>query len=204
MRIARAATAGLFAVLALALTACWPISVNPIKGTGATLADPKLAGVWEGRFGDPDEKGDGTTFIHFLPKADEGYGALTIKHGADSESGWASYAITTAEVKGTSYMNVRLLSSDDKAGDPTFAQFFTFVRYEVSDTTLDIFTIDEAKVIAAIEGGKLKGEVEKRQFTTDVKITAESAEIDAFLAASDPKTLFSEHLVHVTRLPSNR
>lgn len=203
MRIARAATTGMFAVLALALAACWPVSINPIKGTATTTADPRIAGGWSGRFGDPDE-GDETTFIHFLVKDDGGFTALTLKHGDKEDSGWAAYTITTSEVAKTNYMNVRVVSSDGKIEDTNFSRFFTFARYEVSDTTLDIFVIDEDKLIAAIDAGKLKGEVERREFTKDVKITAESAEIDAFLAASDPKSLFSEHLVHVTRLPSNR
>lgn len=200
MRIARIATAGVIAVLALALTACWPVSVNPIKGTAATTADPRLTGAWSGRFGDPDE-GSEATYIHFLVKDDGGFTALTLKHGDKEDSGWADYTVTTSEVAKTNYMNVRVVSSDGKIEDTNFSRFFTFARYEVTDTTLDIFVVDEDKLIDA---GKLKGEVERREFTKDVKITAESAEIDAFLAASDPKSLFSEHLVHVTRLPSNR
>jgi hypothetical protein len=188
------------AAIALSLAACLPVATNPIQGTATTTADPRLAGTWQGRFGDAGEE---PVYLHILPQVDGTLTILTVQQGPNN-SEWGQYSATSAEVADTTYLNVRLVATNGKIEDSNFSRFFTLVRYVVSDTKLDVFLIDEQKIAAAIESGQIKGEVKREQFGSDVTITAESAEIDAFLAKSDPKALFAEHIVEVTRVSSAR
>jgi hypothetical protein len=198
MRFFRALVGLLFVVAAFSVAGCLPVSINPILGTATTTVDPRLTGTWTGRFGDG---GEAPTYIHMMPQVDGTFTILTV-HQEASTGEWGQYSATSAEVNGVGYLNVRLVVSNGKIDDTNFSRFFTLVRYVVSDdkTKLDVFLIDEEKIAAAIEAGEIKGEVKREQFGADVKITAESKELDAFLAKSDPATLFAEHIVEVTRV----
>jgi hypothetical protein len=196
MRLMRPLAAAFFVVAAFNLAGCLPVSVNPIQGTATSSADPQLAGSWQGRLGDA---GTEPSYIHILPQVDGTFTILTV-HQEAGTSEWSQYSATSAEVNGTTYLNLRLVVSNGKTEDSNFSRFFTLVRYVVTDSKLDVFLIDEGKIAAAIERGEIKGEVKHEQFGSDVKITAESAELDAFLAKSDPKALFAEQIAEVTRV----
>ena len=60
--------------------------------------------------------------------------------------------------------------------------------------TLTLYLLDEDKVKAAIQAGKIAGTVEPGDYG-DVKITADAAALDAFMATPEAAKLFKDFVV---------
>jgi hypothetical protein len=182
-------------LLALALTACIPTAEHPIAGkTGGN--DQGLIGAWQGTTHDGVP-----VWLHFLRGKEEDksgeLGVLLIPQGKDPKEAdeWSSFRAVTAEVKGTHYMSALWDYND---GKPTEAREkgYHLVRYERGpDGALALWLVDEEKLIAAVEAGKVEGKIEGEGVNKEVRVTASSEKLAKFLAKIDPKDLFNQPFI---------
>lgn len=177
------------AVLATALfvAACFPTTRHSIGTTAGIGADPDLVGTW---IGEMDEEGD-IAYLHFLRLPEDGLGVLMIKPSApDDGGGWGYYTVTTAEIAGHRFMNAHWVISDGKVEDEAPADPTPLYYNLAGDGELRLWLMDRDATIAAINEGKIAGEVEEGAFG-DVRITAEPDALDNFMASAEGRALFT-------------
>lgn len=184
----------------LVLAACVPTAENPIAVPGGT-PDPALVGAWRGTL----EEGD-IVYLHFLRGRNDTLKAVLITSETDSarqdatEGAWAVFTLITAEVAGTRYISA-LFDYDDGEAVTGQTRGYHLLRYKIDDDgTLRMFQVDDDALARAIEEKKLAGSVERNQLTTDVRVTAPSAALVAYLKTIDPKTLFNRPFAALTRI----
>jgi hypothetical protein len=184
------------AFTALIVAACLPVTTKvPIGSTAGFHADPALLGVWKGHGDDEDSKKDG--YIAFLKDGDDGMTAILF--GIDGDEGWESFSIHAATLGGHSYLSAREQFKDGKpVGDEDAKQEFA-LSYRIAGGKLELTLLDEKATAAAIQAGKIKGEVEPGGMG-DVRITADAAEEDAFFATKEGAALFSAKLLTMKKL----
>lgn len=173
----------LLPALLVAVSCGPPGSKHPLTDPAAAKADPRLAGTFVGAL-------EGArTVLHLFPKTGASLDLVLV--GDDKEKGAAVLVFDAfpSVVGGRTYLNLRSKTFQGPYGeDPKLAEEWIFARYEVSPRgalTLWVMTEDEVK--AAVEAGKLQGQVTEG----DVHLTASSPELAAFVAAADPAKLFN-------------
>lgn len=163
------------------LAACIPEFANPI--TGGNAADPQLVGKWNGK-GDGDSEQE-TMQIEI---AAEGSGlTIVLRDPGGATSGEAlRFTGTAAEANGTRYINVRPVGEDVPAeyGHMIF-------RYEAKGAEIHVVGLDNKKIAAAIEAGKLQGTTSGQGTDTAPKVSASGADVAAYLATDEGKAAFS-------------
>jgi len=158
----------LAALLALAVAACVPEFANPL--TGGDPADPAVLGTWkaapegeaEEMLLDITKTGDGITMVMRDPQGGA-EDAITLKG-------------TTAQIDGVRYASLAPVEESGGNG----AGFMVF-RYELKDGTVHLQGLDNAKMVAAVEQGLIKGTTSGSASEKSAKISASSDEIAAFL-----------------------
>lgn len=172
--------------IALLVAACVPETVHPLSDPASAKIDTRLSGLWSGNIG------ESFVFAHFLPKGDGEMEIVTVAREKDESAHWSVFSMFPSRVAGNDYMNVKLLVDDGRPQDQD-DQGFVLCRYEVDgDGGLTVWRIDEAAAIADIEQGKVGGKVRRGKWTTNVRITAPTAELGPYVAAADPKRLFAD------------
>jgi len=199
MRLLRAAVA--MAAMFLA-AGCLPVTSKTPVGTTAGLdADEALTGTWIGRAEDQEDKSrkkdKGVLYLHFLKDKDAGgFSVLWAATGDGKDNGeWMSFKVGTARLGTNRYMNAVETGKDGKPvdgalKDASFPLLYSFGRHH----RLTLYMLDEDKVKAAIKAAKIAGTVESGDYG-DVKITAEPAALDAFMATPEAAALFKVFIV---------
>ena len=176
-----------------------PISKNPVGMTTGLHRDLSLVGTWEedmGRYSEgevitvvPVGTDDlMTAFQVGLPKKKDDAGSFTL------------YEFTTAKVGENHFANARelpLARDHHNERDGWMPLFYTTTH---EGRSLKLYYLDQEKIIKAIETGALKGRVERHKQKNDdgtiedkidtITITAEPAELDAFMAKPEAADLF--------------
>ena len=195
MRIALAIAAMLVAAGCLPVT-----SKTPVGTTVGLGADDALVGTWVARSddqADKDGKDKGPLYLHFLQGKDGG--ALSVlwvsASGGKDNSGWMSFAVSTAKLGDNRYINAVQTSEDGKPvdgalKDASFPLLYSFGKHH----RLTLYLLDEDKVKDAIQAGKIAGTVEPGS-SGDVKITVDAAALDAFMAKPEAADLFKVFIV---------
>jgi hypothetical protein len=184
----------------LLLSACIPVTTRtPVGSTSGFKDDPALQGVWQGKI---NEGGD-TATVAFL-EADNSMVAVLIgipmSNGKIDDGGfYASYALKTAALGRSHYINAHQLIEDGKLAkgkqaDDSFPVLYTFA----ANDTLTLSLVDEDAAKAAIQSGKIAGTVEKSSFG-DVEFTAEPRAIDKFFASDAGRALFKKPFLTLHR-----
>jgi hypothetical protein len=181
--------------LVLLLSACVPISENPIVVAGQNPADSRLIGAW---FGSLDEDDD-PMFLHFYATdkgADTphpgGLGIIMIDHGEPYNDGsWSIMYGLTAEIKGEHYLSVEFKMESEGETTEGTPEYYLF-HYKVTEDRFEIRGIDEDLLEEHVEAGDLEGSIEGGQYTTDIRLTSSSAEWVKFLKSHKPDDLFSD------------
>ena len=193
--------AGLAASLVLAgllLAGCVPTSENPIV-TKNGRNDPALAGAWRGKMED-----GGPVYIHFLQTKDGGLSALLVTGGETSaaDQGWAAFTIVTAEVNGTRYISALWDLNDGKPVEAR-EKGYHLMRYAIlPDGALQLSAVNEEKLKAAVQAGKVEGQIEGEGGSGEVRLTASSEKLVKFLKQADPADLFDRPFAKLTKLAS--
>ena len=176
-------------IAGLLLAGCLPKSRQPIDTIEHALNEPRLAGVWTGKFENE------TTYAHFLPDG-AAYDVLVVSHRDDDgehRGTWSRYRLYPTRVGAETYMNVQVVSDDGKPAGPE-GEFYHFLRYTISNAgELAVWSISPEAVEKDIAKG-LKGEVLKKILGDDVVIEATPAEIRAWLQGSDQQVLFKSRI----------
>jgi hypothetical protein len=188
--------AALTIAVALLLAGCLPVTSKTPVGTTAGLgADEALYGTWIGH--SQDEKEKGLAYFHFLKGKDNEAGtisALMVTPG-DNDDDWMSFTVRTAKLGAHNYMNAVATGGNGVkigAGEKgeSIPLLYSFGRHH----TLTLYLLDEDKVKEAIQAGKIAGTVESGDYG-DVKITADAAALDAFMATPEAAKLFKVFVV---------
>lgn len=173
----------------LALAACFPpVTTHPV-GT-PEKPDPALAGLWKATMSQSDP-GENQAYFHFVPRTDGTL--LVVIVSAHSKDGDVMAAkTTTTRIGNAHYMNATLLAVDKDKNDTDEMPPGTMpVFYRLDDARhLTLCLMDEDKTKAAINAHKIKGTVGSGAFG-DATITADKAELDAFLATPEGRALFN-------------
>jgi hypothetical protein len=90
--------------------------------------------------------------------------------------------------------------NNGKPADGDEAKADILMLYQLGkDGKLTLRLMDEDSVKAAIQAGKIKGEIEPGN-TGDVRITAEPKDLDAFFATKESAALFVKPLIVLDRV----
>ena len=178
---------------AVLLAGCLPVTTKTPVGTTAGLgADAALFGTWKGHSPDSDNKADG--FFHFMLAKDGSMTVAVILARGSSDDGWTIFNAHTATLGKNHYLNAVETFDKDAPAEGDMKNADIPLLYVVKGRTLTLYLIDEDKAKAAIKAGELKGEVEPGDMG-DVVITAEAAELDAFMAKPEAAGLFKVLMV---------
>ncbi|MDP6707392.1 MAG: hypothetical protein QF893_13695 [Alphaproteobacteria bacterium] len=192
-RLGRAVMA---AAVALLLAACVPVSNQPLSDPATARLTPELAGVWTARI-ENEQAG-----LHILFR-DERLAELLLtaeRRGNEGPRGeWMAFTFFPSRIGGHDYVNLRYVtqSGANQAEPP---EGYLFAHYRLSpDGSLDVWTMSAGGAKQAIQSG-LAGEIKKGKWVDEVRFAATTAELAAYLASHDPKTLFAEHMGTFRRL----
>ena len=177
-------------LLTAVLAGCKVDSVNPISSFESARPDTAIYGVW--RYKDKDE----LSYLHIGPEfsltdaASPGNRRTRIvvvdhkRNGLTDEA----YVAYTSRVGKQRYLNVVQADGARTVG-------YLFVQYTLVDrNTLRFATVDEDALEAAIRAGRIKGTMRGEGPSSQTVITADSPEIEGFLA-TDGGRLFASPFV---------
>ena len=192
-----------FAVLGMAalfVAACLPVTTkNPVGTTAGFKQDPSIIGVWkvEPQKDDTDNK---QGFIAFLNSEEDGaMTSIMLAPGKDTGD-WGTYNIKLAALGQNHFMNAWTVMNNGKPADGEEASADILLMYRLGrDGRLTLYLIDEDKARAAVQAGKIKGDVGQGT-TGDVHITAEPAALDKYFASKDGLALFVKPLAVMDRV----
>jgi hypothetical protein len=199
--MSRKLTSIVSAAVALALSACLPVTTKaPVGSTVGFKTDPQLMGVWQGAAND---SGDSAT-IAFL-STEDGIVAVLIgipaaKDGTDESGTYSSYAIKTAQLGRYRYMNTRALMEDGKPAAGREAQDTFPILYAINgDGMLTLTLADEDAAKDAVKSGKTAGIVEGGDYG-DITLTGGPAALDAFFSSEAGRAIFKKPFVLLHRV----
>lgn len=174
----------LWAVVALALSACIPDSINPLGDPAKAEADPKLSGKWTGMM-----NGEPAT-LTVTPKEGAALELRVETEGGEGKTDWVLLDAFPAQIGKQHYVNIKFREEEGKVYDQT-AENYYICRYLLGDDgSLKIWTMAEQPVVDVIADGRLNGSVEPDKDNRTIHITDSSTVLQAIVEESDPATLF--------------
>jgi hypothetical protein len=187
----------LLLLVVIGLSGCKVDSIHPISAVDATRPDPALAGLWRYK-----AKGD-LAYVHIGPEFSlntsdaaagpaKGTRIIVIDHKRNGITDEA-YIAYPSRIGKQRYLNVVQVEGGKPVG-------FVLVQYAfIDNSTLRFSMMNEDALKAAIASGQIKGESRGEGLTSETVITAESADIEAFLGRYGGK-LFTNPFV-LRRVP---
>ncbi len=199
----------LLTLCSLLLAGCLPESKYPLSTPANSVIDPRLEGV----YAQPEKKGRGIAgYWHFHyreRRAGSGEPArvtpwlevLTVEHSDNGGLNTHRYEALATRLGGHDYLS--FLDLPDQPGKNKRLTY-SFARYEVNwRGDLRVWIANNDAFAAAIKASRLRGKVTHGGFSIDsVEIDDTTGHLAAFIAAGDPKVLFSgeplvmRHLAH--------
>ena len=180
-------------VCTLLLAGCLPVtSKTPIGTTAGLGADAALYGTWKGHSDDADNKTDG--YFHFMKGKDGAITAAVLLASGSDDDGWTILKLRTATLGANRFINAVETFDKDAPADESAKNTDIPLLYTIKGKTLTLYLLDEDKTKEAIQAGKLAGTVEPGD-SGDVKITADAAALDAFMATPEAAKLFKGFIV---------
>jgi hypothetical protein len=188
----------IYAALAIAATlllaGCLPVtSKTPVGTTVGLGADEALYGTWVGRSPDDKDKKD-DCYFHFMKAKDGSLTAVMVLAKGSDDDGWTVFNVRTAALGKNHFINAVETFDKDAPADGSLKNVNIPLLYTIKDGTLTLYLIDEDKAKEAVQRGAIKGTVEPGQ-SGDVQITADAAELDAFMAKPEAAKTFKSFIV---------
>jgi major membrane immunogen (membrane-anchored lipoprotein) len=178
---------------ALLLAGCLPVtSKTPIGTTVGLGADTALTGTWKGHSQDANDKTDG--FFHFMQAKDGSLTVAVILAAGGSDDGWTIFNAHSAALGKNRFLNAVETFDKDAPADGDLKNANIPLLYVLKGRTLTLYLLDEDKTKQAVKAGKIKGTIEPGD-SGDVVITADAAELDAFMAKPEAVELFKVLMV---------
>jgi hypothetical protein len=180
-------------ICALLLAGCLPVtSKTPVGTTSGLGADSALYGTWKGHSPDSSSKNDG--FFHFMKAKDGSLTVALVLARGDSDDGWTIFNAHTAMLGKNRYLNAVETFDKDAPAEGDLKNANIPLLYAVRGRTLTLYLLDEDKTKEAVRSGRIKGEIEAGE-SGDVVLTADAAELDAFMAKPEAADLFKVMMV---------
>ena len=177
----------------LLLAGCLPVtSKTPIGTTAGLSADTALYGSWKGHSPDASDKNDG--FFHFMQAKDGSFTVAVILAAGGSDDGWTIFNARSTTLGKNHFLNAVETFDKDAPADGDMKNANIPLLYVLKGRTLTLYLLDEDKTKQAVKAGKIKGTIEPGE-AGDVQITAEAAELDAFMAKPEAAELFKVLMV---------
>jgi hypothetical protein len=187
-------------VAAVLLAGCGEVSTQyPVGSTTGLTPDPALIGTWWPRAekgGDVERTADGkhADYIHVLPTREGVFEIVVVSFSTKpgATGGYTVYRASSGRAGENRFLNVVMLTPAGETPQtlPKHGTSPVLYRFEANGD-LTLFKLDDDKVAAAVNAGRIAGTVEKHTYqydgkeyegTTDVRITADPAALDAFFA----------------------
>ncbi len=197
----------LLATTCLLLAGCLPESVNPLSTPATSLIDARFEGVYQQI--DKDKGANaarGYWHFHYRGASDSAKGIhrtttqleiLAVGHELKSRLDTTRYHALATRIAGHNYLSFIELKEGSKK--PSF--HYGFARYEVSwRGDLRIWTANESAFVTAVKAGQLRGKITASKFGDSVLLTDTTEHLAAFIAAGDPRKLFTEEPMIFRRL----
>lgn len=186
VRTRNLARAALGAVLTLMVAACVPTAENPIV-TDGPKTDKDIVGTWHGTSDD-----GASLYMHVLKRNDDQLGIILViaNDEADARDEWAAFRVVTAQIGEQRYMSALWDLND---GEPVKGREvgYHLLRYSLEpDGSLAIEQVNEEKLVAAVRDGLIPGTIENTDWNEEVRVTASSQELVAYLKTINPEDLF--------------
>jgi hypothetical protein len=184
----------LWAVAALALSACIPDSINPLGDPARATPDSRLVGRWTGTMNEQRAAlavtaGEGTALRFRVETTDQ-----------EGKTEWVVLDGLPAVAKKQTYMNVKFREEENKVYDPATENYY-ILRYAVSKDGLglDVWAMAEAMVVDAIAGGRINGMADPAGAVRNVHITDSTVAVRDFVENSNPERVFGEKFASFRR-----
>ena len=168
----------LICLLALVTTGCHSVSIRQPLGDDDPTAYKSFTGIWT--------NDDRKVIEAHLSKRGQLYVG-----GLEWDDATEKFKAETLNVRATKAGKLRLVNAnvDPKTADNRFA----FGRYEIEDgKTVRIYWPNTSIFEEAVNAGKLKGTVVKKQFNTDVRLDEPSAAVLAFITQKGVDVCFEK------------
>jgi hypothetical protein len=182
---------------ALLLAGCLPESRYPLSTPANSVIDARL----EGAYAQAEKKGRGVAgYWHFHYRETRPYASapsratpwlevLTVEHSHDGGVNTHRYEALATRLGGNDYLS--FIDLPDKPAKHN-ELLYGFARYEVNwRGDLRVWIADNNAFAAAIKAGRIRGKVVHSKYLDSVELTDTTEHLAAFIAASDPKVLFS-------------
>jgi hypothetical protein len=176
----------LICLLAPVTTGCHSVTIRKPLGEDDPTAHKSLIGTWTNDDG-------GVIEAHVSKRGQLFVGGLEWDDATDK------FKAETLNVRATKAGKLRLVQAnvDSKMADNRFA----FGRYEIEDgKTIRIYWPNTSIFEEAVNAGKLKGTVVKKQFSTDVRLDEPSAAVLAFITQKGVDVCFEKEPFTLTLL----
>ncbi len=192
-------------VLCLLLTSCSDSTV-PLSDPDKSKVDERLAGVWrvEGKDGEVSYNHIGR-FGDSLPESVvRVVGVTHTKEGKIRSAG--ELLIFPTMIEGKSFLNVtggqdqQIKLVEEKGWTPETVTTYLIFRYQVTGDGLTVQGIDCAAKQRAIEGGKIKGVIEKGDHGFTKVVFTDTTENLARFVVENSDDLFSKNVVKLERV----
>jgi len=197
MTIISKARAAALAVLAgfvgAAIAACVPTAEHPII-SGPTN-DKDIVGTWRGTMED-----GATLYLHVLKRSDDQLGVILVigSDEPDARDEWAAFRVLTAQVGEQRYMSALWDLNDGEAVKGREVGYH-LLRYALEpDGSLSLHQVNEEKLVAAVRDGLVEGKIDKTDWNEEVRVTASSEKLAAYLKTVDPAVLFDRPFARLT------
>ena len=189
----------LFAAAALIVAACLPVTTkNPVGTSVGFKPDPALIGLWKAE-PDKDRPEDKPGYVALLNGEDEGTMTGIVFDPGKDGGDWSTYNLKLATLGANHLINVWSVLNNGKPADGD-AKADILMLYQLGNGgKLTLRLMDEDATKAAIQAGKIKGEIEPGN-TGDVRITADLKDLDAFFAKKGTAALFGKPLFILTKV----
>jgi hypothetical protein len=188
---------------AIFVTGCAPVTTKyPIGTTAGLIPDTALFGTWK----DDVFRTDFGLNIHIVPA---GEGASTafwaeLPDSPDKKGSFKVYQLTTTTLGRNHFLNATEVTPEAKDARPPSGSRPYFYTLRNNGRTLKLYRMNQDKVVAAIKSGAIAGTYETQTWRYDdgttnisydkVQITAEPAELDAFMAKPEALGLFDIYM----------
>lgn len=193
-RIARVAALGL-SLTVWSLSGCIPLAERPLIAADESQPDPDLVGTWLMTIDNDQVRFD------IIPRADGTLDAVSVTLDEDGPDEWSVYRLHAGRLDGHRLFSARMIASDNEAPDPGRPVHVLFRYRKQADGTVALWNLDEDRVAAAIEAGRLPGRVDRGRWATEIVITAEPERYRAFLRDGGIEALLSHPFGTLRRDP---
>ncbi len=191
-------TLRILAAASLLFAGCVPESINPLSTPATSAIDQRFEGVYQEIRKDSDSTaGRGYWHFHYRGASDTAKGErrsttwleiLGVGHEPKSGLEITRYKALATKIAGQDYLSFIELPQDGAKKSPGT---YSFVRYEVNwRGDLRVWIAKESAFVSAVKAGNLRGKVTGGSFGESVTLTDTTANLAAFIAASDSHKLF--------------